>query len=56
MNNIEKTKIIYLIIPTINGEINGDAYITLSIDKVFFNEVTIYEINLNNLIVKEIEK
>lgn len=55
MSNIEKIKVIYLIIPTINGEINGDPYITLSIDKVFFGEVTIYEININTLEVKEVE-
>lgn len=43
---------IYLVIPTINGEINGDAYVTLSLD-YDFPEVVIYEINLKTLEVIE---
>lgn len=44
---------IYLIIPTINGEINGDAIVSLSID-YDFPEVTIYKIDLNTMEVIEI--
>ena len=54
MNNIEKNEIIYLIIPTINGAIDADPYITLSLDYIF-EEAVIYEINLNTLEIEEVE-
>lgn len=54
-------KYIYLIIPTICGEINGDAIVSLYVDFVpplgkeyLFSEVTIYRINLNTLEVIEV--
>lgn len=48
-------KKIYLIIPTINGEINGNPYITLSLDYDFVGENTIYCIDLETLYVSEVD-
>lgn len=52
---------IYLIIPTINGEINGDAIISLNKEFIappkkeyLYDEVTIYKINLKTMEVEEI--
>jgi len=53
--NINSIEIIYLVIPTINGEIIGDAVITLSLD-YDFGEITIYEINLKIICLKKKKK
>lgn len=45
---------IYLVLPTINGEISGNAFISLSLDINFGEEVTIYKIDLHSLEVYEI--
>lgn len=40
---------IYLVVPTINGEINGDPLLFKYIDNVIFGfECTVYSINLVN--------
>lgn len=46
--------ILYIFIPTINGEINGDPFVTLS-PYYNFGEFTIYEFNIDNFTIKEVD-
>lgn len=42
-------KYIFLVIPTINGEISGEPFISLTIDEDLTDEFVIYQINLYTL-------
>lgn len=52
MNNL---KYIFLVIPTINGEIFGEPFVSLTIDEDLTDEFVIYQINLYTLEVIEYE-
>lgn len=53
-----KSKYFYFIIPTINGEINGNPYIFISKDllKYIDEEVTIYKIDCISLSCIEVKQ